>query len=211
MNAKRNAVVEIARRYSYDEDHSHQVECLAGTLFMELETLHNLGRDDRKLLEYSAILHDIGYCVTSKGHHRHGLQMGMMELMPEFTREEKLIIANLVRYHRKAMPLLEHTAFGILSENDKRRVGLLAPLLRIADALDRSHQQVVQELCCEIQEHGVTVFVGSEEEITIETAAVGRKMDMFRHVYRIDLEIISLRPRLPATNAPTEFAFEGVR
>jgi exopolyphosphatase/guanosine-5'-triphosphate,3'-diphosphate pyrophosphatase len=211
MNAKRNAILEIARRYNYDEDHSHQVECLAGTLFMELEPLHNLGLDDRRLLEYSAVLHDIGYYVTSKAHHRHSMQMVMMEPMLEFTREENLVIANLVRYHRKALPILEHTAFGLLCESDKQRVGLLAPLLRIADALDRSHRQVVQELYCEIHEHSVTLFAGAEEDITIESAAFGRKMDMFRHVYRRDLELIALRPRLPDTNAPAEFAFEGGR
>ena len=211
MNDKRNAILEIAYRYDYDEDHSHQVECLAGTLFMELEPLHGLGREDRKLLEYAAVLHDIGYYVTSKGHHRHGLQMLMMEPLPEFTRDEKLVIANLIRYHRKALPTTEHTAFGILTNVGRQRVGLLAPLLRIADALDRSHQQIVQELTCEVSEHSVTLLVGGEQEMPVETAALGRKVDMFRHVYKRDVELVRLQPRLPGASAPSEFAFEGMR
>ena len=137
MNSKLDAILELARRYDYDSGHAHQVECLAGTLFMELQSLHQLERGDRKLLEYAAILHDIGYFVSSKAHHRHALQMIMMEPMPEFSREDKTIIANLARYHRKALPTVDHTAFGILSDVDKQRVGLLAPLLRIADALDK--------------------------------------------------------------------------
>lgn len=119
MNSKLDAVMELARRYNYDAAHSHQVECLAGTLFMELQSLHQLDRNDRKLLEYAAILHDIGYFVSSKGHHRHALNMIMMEPWLEFPREEKIIIANLARYHRKTLPNIEHTAFGILSESDK--------------------------------------------------------------------------------------------
>lgn len=211
MNSKRDAILEIARRYDYDQEHSHQVECLAGTLFMELESLHHLGRDDRKLLEYAAVLHDIGYYVSSKGHHRHSLQMIMMEPLPEFSREEKLIMANLVRYHRKSMPALEHTAFGILSDADKKRVGLLAPLLRIADALDRSHSMSVQELFCEIHEDSVSVFVGSDQDLPVEMSALGRKADMFRHIYRRDVELHVLRPRLPGTAVHAEFAFEGSR
>ena len=209
MNPKRDAILEVARRYDYDQEHSHQVECLAGTLFMELEPLHHLGREDRKLLEYAAVLHDIGYYVSSKSHHRHGLQMIMMEPLPEFSREEKLIMANLVRYHRKAMPAMEHTAFGILSDEDRRRVGLLAPILRIADALDRSHNMPIQELFCDIHEHGVTIFAGCEQEIPMEMTALGRKSDMFRHIYRRDVELHVLSPRLPGTSVHAEFAFEG--
>lgn len=211
MNAKRNAVIELATRYNYDASHAHQVECLAGTLFMELEPLHRLGREDRRLLEYAAVLHDIGYFVSPQGHHRHALQMIMLEPLPEFSREEKLIIANLARYHRKALPTLDHTAFGMLPEADKKRVGLLAPLLRLADALDRSHQQLVKELFCDIRETGVAICVGSETEMPMETAAVERKGDMFRQVYRKDAQLRVLRPRLPNASVEPTFAFEGVR
>jgi exopolyphosphatase/guanosine-5'-triphosphate,3'-diphosphate pyrophosphatase len=211
MSGKRDAILALAQRYNYDEEHAHQVECLAGTLFMELESLHNLTREDRKLLEYASIVHDIGYFVAAMGHHRHGLQMVMLETLPEFTREEKLVIANLVRYHRKALPALEHTAFGILSDEDKRRVLFLAPLLRVADALDRSHHRSVQELSCEIHDQSVTIFIGTESDLSVESAALGRKVDMFRHVYRHDIELIAIQPRLPGAAKPAEFAFEGAR
>ncbi len=209
MDAKLNAILELARRYDYDAGHAHQVECLAGTLFTELTALHMLSRQDRKLLEYAAILHDIGYFVTSRGHHRHSLQMIMMEPMPEFTRDEKTVIANIARYHRKGLPKVEHTAFGILSEEDKQRVQLMAPLLRIADALDRSHQGVVQELVCEIRDDAVILFVGTDADITTEVAAVERKADMFRQVFRKDIQLHVLQPRLPGANVEPEFAFEG--
>lgn len=208
MNTKLNAILELARRYDYDAGHAHQVECLAGTLFMELESLHQLGREDRKLLEYAAILHDIGYYVTARGHHRHGLQMVMMEPLLELPREEKTIIANLVRYHRKAMPTVEHTAYGILSETDKQRVNLLAPLLRLADALDRSHQVQVKELFCDIHDDGIVIYVGSESDLPVEKQAVERKADMFRQVYRRDVIVNILPPRLPQARPETDFAFE---
>ena len=198
MNTKLDAILELANRYNYDAVHSHQVECLAGTLFMELQSLHQLERSDRKLLEYAAILHDIGYFVSSEGHHRHALQMIMMEPMPAFTREEKMVIANLARYHRKALPTIEHTAFGILSEADKQRIGLLAPLLRVADSLDHSHQGRVLELFCDITDDTVIVYAGAEGELPDEKQALERRGDMFRQMYRRDLQLRVLSPRLPA-------------
>ena len=210
MNSKLNAVLELARRYDYDSGHAHQVECLAGTLFMELEPLHELNKEDRKLLEYAAILHDIGYYASARGHHKHALQMIMMEPLPEFSREEKQIIANLARYHRKTLPKIDHTAYAILTDEDKRRVNLLAPILRLADALDRSHQGRALELFCDIRDDAVTIFVGSDGEMPEETAAIERKADMFRAVYRRDAQFRVLRPRLPKARIEAEFAFEGV-
>src|SRR5437016_11568367 len=118
MDSQRNAILELARRYAYDAEHAHQVECLAGTLFVEMASLHQREREDRKLLEYAAILHDIGTYVSSRGHHRHALQMIMMEPLPDFAREERQVIANIARYHRKALPTLEHTAYAILNDED---------------------------------------------------------------------------------------------
>ena len=212
MNPKLAAIMELARRYNYDPGHAHQVECLAGTLFMELEELHNLDRENRKLLEYAAILHDIGYYVSAKGHHRHALNMIMMEPLTELTREEKMIVANLARYHRKSPPAVAHTAYGILSDEDKQRVNLMAPILRVADALDRSHEGGVQELFCDVREDSVTIYVGAEKELPIETSAVERKGDYFRQVYRRDIRVNVLRPRLPEGQVNVaDFAFEGVR
>ena len=41
------------------------------SLFDQTQSLHGLGADDREMLEYAALLHDIGQHVSRKGHHRH--------------------------------------------------------------------------------------------------------------------------------------------
>ena len=49
MSNKRNQIIDLAARYQYDQAHAHQVECLAGTLFLELEVIHKLDREDRNV------------------------------------------------------------------------------------------------------------------------------------------------------------------
>jgi len=178
-----DAILRIAEEYRYDAAHAHQVECLAGTIFMELAYEHNLPRGDRKLLEYAAILHDIGYFVSAKSHHRHALMMVLTEPLPEFTRDEVKLIANVARYHRKALPTPEHTLFGVLSEEDRARVEKLAAMLRIADALDRSKRALVRELTCDVTDDTVVFNVVAEEDLADEIAAVGRRGDLFRAVF----------------------------
>lgn len=209
MNTKLRleAILDIAQRYNFDAVHSHQVECLAGTIFMELAELHNLEREDRKLLEYAAILHDIGNFVSESGHHRHTLMLILTEPLIPFTRDEVKIIANVARYHRKALPSPEHTLFGALSEPDRRKVCLLGAMLRVADALDHSHQSLVRELTCEVMEDAV-IFnltvdgkMTSDFQMPVEWDAIQRRGDLFRDVFRKAPRINVQQPRLASPQA----------
>lgn len=189
IEAKTRAVLDLARLYAYDATHAHQVECIAGTLFIALESLHQLDKEERKLLEYAAVLHDIGYFVTDRGHHRHALQMIMLEPMPAFTREEKTVIANIARYHRKALPCIDHTAYAILNPNARQKVNKLAALLRVADALDHSHHSRVQELSCEIKEDRVLLHIVADGDMTAEGISLKKRAEMFRQNYGRDIEL----------------------
>jgi exopolyphosphatase/guanosine-5'-triphosphate,3'-diphosphate pyrophosphatase len=158
---------------------------------MELEPLHKLTRSERKLLEYAAILHDIGYFLTSRRHHKHALQMIMTEPLLEFTRSEKLIIANTARYHRRAWPTVDHMSYGILSDQERHRVDLLSPLLRLADGLDSSHSSVVQELTCQIYDDSVILYIEAQadHDTTAEIQSALTRSELFRSVYKRGVKI----------------------
>jgi exopolyphosphatase/guanosine-5'-triphosphate,3'-diphosphate pyrophosphatase len=115
----------------------------------------------------------------------------MIEPLPDFTRSEKLVIANIARYHRKAWPSNNHTCYAILSDRERRIVDLLAPLLRLADGLDRSHNSVIKELTCKIQDDSVEICIdvheGTGADAEIESAA--KRSALFRSVYNRELRI----------------------
>ncbi|MGH9686826.1 MAG: HD domain-containing protein, partial [Candidatus Acidiferrales bacterium] len=62
----------FARRMNCDTHHADQVARLALSLFDQFRPLHEMGQEDRLLLEAGALLHDIGQFVSKKSHHRHG-------------------------------------------------------------------------------------------------------------------------------------------
>jgi exopolyphosphatase/guanosine-5'-triphosphate,3'-diphosphate pyrophosphatase len=202
MTSRSETILELARRYDYESAHAHHVECLAGTLFLELEALHQLPAEDRALLEYAAVLHDLGRYIGGCGHHKHTLQMIMMEPLAHFTQSEKAVIANVARYHRKGPPEPHHTAFRILSEEDQSRVLRMAPLLRVADALDRSRSCAVRELACEMSPGCVILLVGSDSDLAQETDSLRRRSDMFRQVYGLDIRMEAARPRMAGAICP---------
>ena len=116
---------------------------LSAALFDETAALHGLSPNDRELLEHSALLHDIGEHVASSGHHKHGAYLIRNGQLRGFSPEEIELIAAVVRWHRRGEPRTTDE-FPLLDADAIARVRVLDALLRVADGLDRSRNQVVQ-------------------------------------------------------------------
>jgi exopolyphosphatase/guanosine-5'-triphosphate,3'-diphosphate pyrophosphatase len=93
-------VIALAERYDYEVEHSHQDTRLALRIFDLTPSLHDLDDEYRDLLHCAAILHDIGYWYDYEDHHKHAFHMIMEADLPALTPREKLIVANVARYHR---------------------------------------------------------------------------------------------------------------
>ena len=184
LSREQRAVVEqMARRYAVAVPHARKVSQLAGVLFDSLQPLHRLPAEMGKLLEASAYLHDAGHYISDMSHHKHSFYLVANSDMPGFTRSERNLIAMLCRYHRKSMPTVQHDAFQSLNPEGRRAVMMLAPLLRIADGLDRSHEQRVESLDCAIRNDAVVITLRSGADTDIEQWAGERVADVFREVY----------------------------
>src|SRR5262249_36009640 len=133
LSTEQRAVVEhMAERYGVSLRHARRVAKLAAELFNSLTGLHKLAPHYGRLLEAASYLHDIGHYVSDTRHHKHSYYLVANSDMPGFTEDEREIIANLCRYHRKAAPTAEHSNLQALKTEEKRAVTLLNPLLRLA-------------------------------------------------------------------------------
>lgn len=151
------AVLKLAQSCDYEAGHSHQVTRLALRLFDELQALHGLGTEERFWLECGALLHDIGWIEGQQAHHKTALRIILDAPQLPFDRRERLIIGSVARYHRKALPDEKHDHYAALEPADRRIAGILAAMLRVADGLDRTHQDVVQDLSCEVSSQQIVV------------------------------------------------------
>jgi len=115
--------------------------------------------------------------------------------MPGFTDDERRLISLLCRFHRKSMPVLRHPGFDTLAAEDKRAIILLTPLLRIADSLDRSHEQRVESLEAVERDGQVVVSLRTSTDVDLESWAAERVADHFRQAY--DLPVSFVRASAP--------------
>lgn len=190
---QRTVVEQMARRYSVAVPHARKVAQLAGVLFDSLQPLHRLPAEMGKLLEAAAYLHDAGHYISDMSHHKHSFYLVANSDMPGFTRLERNLIALLCRYHRKSMPAAQHDAYQSLNTESRRAVLMLAPLLRIADGLDRSHEQRVESLDCTLRNDSVVVTLRSDADTDLEQWAGERVADVFREVY--ERPLVLARPK----------------
>lgn len=187
-------VVEVmARKYGVAVRHARKVASLAHTLFDCLQPLHKLPPDYGKILEAACWLHDIGHFVSDTGHHKHSLYLVMNSDLPGFTDRERIFIALLCRYHRKTMPNGRHMAYQSLNADSKRAIALLTPLLRVADALDSSKEQTVEDIDVVLKNGSVQVKVAAAGDANLELWAAARAADTFRSVYERPLVLAAAK------------------
>jgi exopolyphosphatase/guanosine-5'-triphosphate,3'-diphosphate pyrophosphatase len=190
---QRVEVEEMCRRYGVPLPHARKVANIASLLFTALAPLHELPPPTGKLLEAAAYLHDVGHYVSGVGHHKHSYYVVSNSDMPGFTERERLLIAALCRYHRKALPTPAHNAYQSLNADEKRVLTMSIPLLRLADNLDRSHDQRIQAVECRLRNGSVVLHVHSSGDIDLEQWGAERAGESFRQIYNRDISIVKAK------------------
>ena len=180
-------VVAAARalgvKYNYDEKHANHVTKLALQLFDELHEEHQLGSRERLMLEVAGILHDIGVFIGNTAHHKHGRYIICESDLFGLRKAEKEIIADVVRYHRKATPRPTHLEYMSLPRADRVVVSKLAALLRVADALDRAHLQRIKDVRFDRRRDNFVLVVPTAEDLSVERSGLRSKGDLFEDVF----------------------------
>ena len=166
-----------------EPSHAKQVCRLALMLFDELEELHGGGQRERMLLECGALLHDIGWSISGKGHHKHSCRLTLEHSWEHASGPMIQQIAAIARYHRKAHPSPTHTVYGELDPGAQLWVSRLAALLRVADGLDRGHTASVRRLSAERRGSHYTINLTPNGSCSTEIWGADRKRALFEEVY----------------------------
>src|ERR1019366_7202431 len=145
-NSARLSVNALAARFAGVNKHGRQVAKLALKLFDATAPVLALPKSARELLEYAALLHDIGHAIDHDRHNRHSYYLIKNAELFGFDPGEVEVIAQAARGHRKQAPKLDSPEMNGLAPSKRRVARGLAAILRVADALDRSHFSVVKNI-----------------------------------------------------------------
>ncbi|MGH7905616.1 MAG: HD domain-containing protein [Candidatus Binataceae bacterium] len=195
------SVFQMARRFGADESHARHVAGLAIRLFNATREIHRLGPREREILEYAAMLHDVGLFVSHARHHHHSEYLiNHGELLRGFTPEEVQTLAVLARFHKGPPPKTQSPELSELSYSTRGKVVALAAILRIADALDRSHHGIVRTIRVSRLRKRLRLWLDTGgNDVELELWAVRRKCDLWEKQFGYQLEFqVAKSPRQDA-------------
>lgn len=181
---QRKEVERVTARFGAQLSHARRVAGFSQVLFARLQPLHQLPLNYGRLLEAASYFCETGHYINDSGHHKHAYYIVSNVDLSGFTNREREWIANLCRYHRKAMPSPAHPEYQTLTPDDRRPLLLLIPVLRLADNLARSPEQdQVQIVSCEIQPTRILVKLRSAREPDLAEWAASRVSQVFDEIY----------------------------
>jgi exopolyphosphatase/guanosine-5'-triphosphate,3'-diphosphate pyrophosphatase len=183
-----NAVVGLANRCNWAEAHARHVARTSLELFDATASVHGLDGADRELLEFAALLHDIGEHVASSGHHKHGAYLVKNGHLRGFAPDEVELMAAVVRWHRRGEPRVTDE-FPLLDAAAMERVRALAAILRVADGLDRSRNQLVDGVDAMITPSLVLLRLRTVGDAELEIWGARRKRALLEKVLDRELEL----------------------
>ncbi len=192
---RRRSVFELAYKCQWEETHALKVAELALQLFDACRELHGLRDPERELLEYAALLHDIGYHISRSSHHKHSRYLIENADLKGFQPEEIEIMAFAARYHRKAHPKKSHTDFQALPDDRRNLILKLAALLRLAEGLDRSHFQNVERLDVSVRKGKLSLKLHTDGDPQLDVWGAMRDADLFESVYGLKVVVEVVEPQ----------------
>jgi len=182
------SVARLARHLGETSEHGPRIARLALRLFDQFEPALAVEPGGRELLEYAALLHDVGHHIDHANHHRHSYYLITNGELFGFSREELEIIGLVARYHRKAVPKPADPEFRALPQKARHTVRALSAILRIADGLDRTHFGVVRDVTVSRRGSRATLQLATTGDAQLELWEAKQRAGLLSDVLGLDVE-----------------------
>jgi exopolyphosphatase/guanosine-5'-triphosphate,3'-diphosphate pyrophosphatase len=187
-SVRRSSVMSLVERSDVERAHAIHVARLALRIFDQTSDLHRFRTGERELLEYAALLHEVGMHVSYQDHQKHSYYLISHAGLRGFTTDQVAIVANVARYYRKATPSEEHENFAQLSPARQEVVRKLAAILRIADALDRGRRRAVRDVAVDATGGTVRFRLRLRGDADVELASAIKRAKYFGKVFETDVD-----------------------
>lgn len=179
--------------YGKKENNAKQVGELALMLFRQLKVLHKLPRGYLKVLRIASIMYDCGERIRFKNHEKNSFNI-IMNSDIQGASQREIALAAFVASSQDASDFsvtewVKYQSLFIENE-DISAVKKLAIIVRIAEALDKTHRSLIQDISCDVLGDSVIMktIVTSDAGIEIrEALKVGQD---FRRIYGKNLEVL---------------------
>ncbi|MFO1022113.1 MAG: Ppx/GppA phosphatase family protein [Planctomycetales bacterium] len=209
QSLRERSVFQLGRACHFDESHALKVTQMALSLFDDAKQvgLHDYGDWERELLEYAALLHDIGSFLSHTNHRAHSYYFLRNAELLGFDQTEIKIVATTALFHYSQAPRMKNPEYAELDKRSRRIVRVLSMLLRLAESLDRTHTSAIDQAHLRAVDDGsISLEILSNRDCDLELWGLKKHERAFEKTFRRPLTISTPQvspPEKPAGNAMT--------
>jgi exopolyphosphatase/guanosine-5'-triphosphate,3'-diphosphate pyrophosphatase len=182
--------MHVAALVPGESEHAEHTTELALQLFEQTSTLHGLDTAYEEILEAAGFLANVGLLVSHDRHHLHSYYViRNSDTLTGFTDEEIELIAQVARYHRKSAPKATHPEFAALPAETQRVVRILAGILRVAVALDRTRTAVVRDVTVHATKRRLDIQLHGDGDMGLERYTAEARKTLLEEALGVDVVI----------------------
>ncbi|MDD6058072.1 MAG: HD domain-containing protein [Clostridiales bacterium] len=181
-----SAAKSLSKRYLSYSPHIDALASMSVQIFDAMKKCHGMGKRERLLLQVAAILHDCGKYISLADNPRCSYDIIMASEIIGLSHLERQIAANAVFYN--TYPLVSYEELeDSMSKESYLVVAKLSAILRIANAMDRSHRQKFRDVRAVLRGKELIVTIETVDDIALEKALLETKKTYFENVFCIKL------------------------
>ena len=172
----------LAERYLSFTPHIDALVQMSNLIFDTMKKVHGLGRRERLLMNVAAILHDCGKFISIANAPQCSYDIIMASEIIGLSHKERAVVANVVLYMSRMLPAYENMPEQ-LDHESYLKIAKLSAILRVANAMDRSHKQKFKNVKASMKGRELIITIETEGDSSLEKALFDTKTAYFEHIF----------------------------
>lgn len=180
----RSAAQSLSQRYMSYSPHIDALVEMSSLIYDAMKKVHGGGKYERLLLQTAAILHDCGKYVSFANAPQCAYDIIRSSEIMGLSMRDREIVASIVKYNTYPMPSYDKVC-DVLDEQAYLVVAKCAAILRVANAMDRSHKQKFRNVRAVVKERQLIISIETMDNMPLEKTLFDSKAEMFQDVFSI--------------------------
>ena len=155
-------------------------------MFDATKKMHGMKERERLLLRMAVMLHDVGKYISLNNVADSSYNIIMSNEIIGLSHIEREMVALIAKYNTAVLPSYDELVMeSSLSAEQYLTVSELTAIVRLANALDRSHLQKIQSIRAVLKERELHLSLTVGRDFTLEQGLCQDKLDFFNEVFSI--------------------------
>ena len=177
-----SAAKNISKRYMSYSKHINALCEMANLIFDAMKKNHGMGKRERLLLQVAAILHDCGKYISLANSGQCAYQIIRATEIIGLSHLEREMVASVVLYNTLPLDPYELLA-DRMDTASYMKVAKLSAILKVANAMDRSHKQKFKKVKAVIKNKELVITIETKDDISLEKGLLAAKADTFEEIF----------------------------